>query len=73
VVGKTRAIREWMRSVLRKIVDYKQQHRNILMAATTALVEEYALLPQDIVMKHVLPLLELPSYTFEGEEEEENY
>jgi hypothetical protein len=60
---KGRAVQRWMRSVLHKLVDYKQQHRHILMAATATLVEELALLPQDIVMKHVLPFLELPSYT----------
>jgi hypothetical protein len=35
-----------------------------LTAATATLVEEHALLPQDIVMKYVLPLLELSSYTY---------
>jgi hypothetical protein len=43
-----------------------------LTEATTALVEELALLPQEIVINNVLPLLELPPYTYEGGEEEEN-
>ena len=58
-----------MRSVLRKIVDYKQQHCIMLTEATTTLVEELALLPQDIVINNVLPFLKLPSFTFEVEEQ----
>ena len=61
---KARMIRRWIRSVLRKIVDYKAEHRRHLNVAATAL---QAALPNDIVLKNVLPFLELPSYTFEGE------
>jgi hypothetical protein len=63
------AVKRWIRSVLCKIVDYKQQHCNMLMEATTTLVEELALLPHDIMMKHVVHFLNLPSFTFEEEEE----
>ena len=64
--GKSQAIRWWIRSVLRKIVEYKAEHRRYLNATTTALQPA---LPDDIVLKNVLPFLflELPSYTFEGE------
>eukprot|EP00984_Skeletonema_dohrnii_P026925 scaffold16330_cov88-Skeletonema_dohrnii-CCMP3373.AAC.3 len=71
-----RAIRTWIRSVLRKIIHYKTEHQRLLdEEAATAL---QLVLPQDIVMNNVLPFLELPSYTFEvGEheeaEEEEEY
>jgi hypothetical protein len=51
--GKGRAVKRWIRSVLRKIVDYKQQHHNILTEATATLVEVLSL-PEDIVMKLVL-------------------
>jgi hypothetical protein len=64
--GKGQAVIEWIGSVLHKLVGYKAQHRNLLTEAATALVEDLSL-PQDIVMKHVLPLLELPPYTFEVE------
>jgi len=60
---KARAIRTWIRSVLRKIVHYQAEHQRLLdeeVATTLQLV-----LPQDIVSNNVLPFLELPSYTFE--------
>eukprot|EP00984_Skeletonema_dohrnii_P009054 scaffold3399_cov79-Skeletonema_dohrnii-CCMP3373.AAC.3 len=62
---KARAIRRWIRSVLGKIVHYKAQHRSYLNEAAAALQLD---LPNDIVNKNVLPFLELPSYTFEGED-----
>eukprot|EP00985_Skeletonema_marinoi_P031969 scaffold37949_cov205-Skeletonema_marinoi.AAC.2 len=68
VGGMARAIRTWIRSVLRKIVHYKAEHQRLLdeeIATTLQLA-----LPQDIVMKNVLPFLELPSYTFELEVED---
>eukprot|EP00985_Skeletonema_marinoi_P000899 scaffold363_cov216-Skeletonema_marinoi.AAC.13 len=65
--GKTRTIRTWIRSVLRKIIHYKAEHQRIVDEAATYL---QLALPRDIVMKNVLPFLELPSYTFEGEETE---
>ena len=66
---KGRAVKRWIRSVLCKIVDYKQRHCNMLTEATTTLVEELALLPQDVVINNVLPFLKLPSFTFEVEEQ----
>eukprot|EP00984_Skeletonema_dohrnii_P004408 scaffold1573_cov92-Skeletonema_dohrnii-CCMP3373.AAC.3 len=63
--GKARAIRMWISSVLHKIVQYKAQHRRLLNEAATIL--QHAL-PNDIVNKNVLPFLDLPSFTFEGED-----
>ncbi len=59
VGGKARAIRRWIRSVLFKIAHYKGEHQSLLDEAATAL---YHALPCDIVMKNILPLLQLPSY-----------
>ena len=64
---KARAIRRWIRSLIRKITRYQEEHDRLLNEAATTL--QFAL-PQDIVTKSVLPLLELPSHTFEVEEEE---
>eukprot|EP00984_Skeletonema_dohrnii_P023482 scaffold12573_cov156-Skeletonema_dohrnii-CCMP3373.AAC.2 len=63
--GKAMAIRRWIRTVLRKIVDYKAQHRSLLNEAATTL---QLASPNDVVLENVLPFLELPSYTFEGED-----
>jgi len=74
---KAQAIRTWIRSVLRQILHYKAEHQRLLdeeVATTLQLV-----LPQDIVMNNVLPFLELPSFTFElvdneeDEDEEEHF
>ncbi|KAK1748093.1 hypothetical protein QTG54_000032 [Skeletonema marinoi] len=62
---KAHEVRRWIRSVLRNIIRYKAQHLSILNEAATTL--QHAL-HQDIVFKNVLPFLELPSYTFEGED-----
>eukprot|EP00984_Skeletonema_dohrnii_P030909 scaffold22787_cov78-Skeletonema_dohrnii-CCMP3373.AAC.2 len=71
VGGKARAIRMWIRSVLGKIIHYKAQHQHALEEAAATLQLQVAL-PQDIVMKNVIPFLELPSYTFEvGDHEDE--
>ncbi|KAK1737837.1 hypothetical protein QTG54_011609 [Skeletonema marinoi] len=67
--GKARAIRTWIRSVLRKIIHYKAEHQRIVDEAATYL---QLALPRDIVIKNVLPFLELPSCTFEVELEEED-
>ena len=71
--GKAQAIRTWIRSVLRKIVQYKAEHRRIMDEAAATL---QFVLPQDIVRNNVLSFLELPSHTFDGEnddgEEEED-
>eukprot|EP00984_Skeletonema_dohrnii_P011828 scaffold4743_cov102-Skeletonema_dohrnii-CCMP3373.AAC.4 len=66
---KAQAVRRWIRSVLGKIIHYKAQHQRVLEEAATTL---QVALPQDIVIKNVLPFLELPSYTFEvGDHEDE--
>ena len=56
-----------MRSVLGKIIYYEVEHQSLLneeIAPTLQLA-----LPRDIVMNNVLPFLELPSFTFEVEEQ----
>ena len=68
VGGKARAIRRWIRSDLRKIIHYKAQHQHVLEEAATTL---QVALPQDIVIKNVLPFLELPPYTFEVEDHDD--
>jgi len=69
VGGKARALRRWIRSVLHKIIQYKAQHQHVLEEAAATL---QVALPQDIVIKNVLPFLELPSYTFEvGDHDDE--
>ena len=66
---KALPIRMWIRSVLRKIIQYKAQHQHVLEEAATTLK---LTLPQDIVIKNVLPFLELPLFTFEvGDHEDE--
>eukprot|EP00985_Skeletonema_marinoi_P023727 scaffold15942_cov74-Skeletonema_marinoi.AAC.3 len=65
VGGKAVAIQMWIRSVLHNIIHYKAQHRNILNEAAITL---QSFLTNDIVLENVLPLLELPSFTFEGED-----
>jgi len=69
--GKALAIRMWIRAVLGKIIHYRAQHQRLLEEAATTTTLQVAL-PQDIVIKNVLPFLELPSYTFEvGDHEDE--
>eukprot|EP00984_Skeletonema_dohrnii_P026507 scaffold15874_cov77-Skeletonema_dohrnii-CCMP3373.AAC.2 len=77
VGGKAVAIRAWITDVLRTIVQYKVRHRSYLNEAATTLQSflpnEAATtlqlaLPNDIVLNNVLPFLELPSFTFEGED-----
>ena len=64
---KAQAIQRWIRSVLDKIIHYKEVHQRLLneAAATLKLV-----LPQDITINNVLPFLELPPNTFEAEDQE---
>eukprot|EP00984_Skeletonema_dohrnii_P002373 scaffold826_cov87-Skeletonema_dohrnii-CCMP3373.AAC.3 len=70
VGGKAQAIKTWIRSVLHKIVYYKAEHHRYLNEAANTL---QLALPSDIVIKNVLPFLELPSCTFEvGDHEEES-
>ena len=61
---KSQAIQTWIASVLQKIIRYKAEHRSYLNVAATTLQSS---LPNDIVHKNILPFLELPSYTFQGE------
>jgi len=66
---KAQAIRRWIRSVLCKISHYQAEHRRLLeedVATTLELVIPH----YDIVMNNVLPFLQLPSCTFEVEDEE---
>eukprot|EP00984_Skeletonema_dohrnii_P024971 scaffold14122_cov87-Skeletonema_dohrnii-CCMP3373.AAC.2 len=65
VGGKAQAVRMWIRTVLRKIIHCKAQHCSYLNEAAAALQLD---LPNDVVNKNVLPFLELPSYTFQGED-----
>eukprot|EP00984_Skeletonema_dohrnii_P007531 scaffold2736_cov82-Skeletonema_dohrnii-CCMP3373.AAC.10 len=65
VGGKAQAVQLWIRAVLRNIVHYKAQHHSYLNEAATTL---QLALPKDIVNKNILPFLDLPSYTFEGED-----
>ena len=60
---KAQAIRTWIRSVLRKIIQYKAEHQRLLNDEVATSLQ--LALPQDIVKNTVLPFLELPSYTFE--------
>ena len=66
---KAQAIRRWIRSVLRKINHYKEQHQLVLDEVEPTL---QLALPQDIVMKNVLPFLALPAHTFEVAEDEDD-
>ena len=63
---KAREIRRWIRSVLRKIINFQAEHQRILDEAATTV---QLVVPQDIVINNVLPFLELPSHTF-GEVED---
>ncbi len=63
--GNASVIRGWIRSVLGKIIHYKADHRHLLTEAASIIP---IALPEDIVMNNVLPFLELPSYTFDGED-----
>jgi len=66
---KAVAIRDWIRSVLSKIIEYKADHRRLLEEDIAPTLQR--VLPQDIVMNNVLPFLELPSHSFELENHEE--
>ena len=64
VGGKAREIRAWISRVLRKIIHYKAEHRRYLNVAAATLQPA---LPNDIVLNKIFPFIELPSFTFEGE------
>ena len=61
-------IRMWVRSVLRKIIHYQAEHQRFVNEASLTL---HHALPHDIVVNNVLLFLELPSYTFEVEDDED--
>ena len=65
--GKAQAIRRWIASVLSSIIYYKAEHRRLLDAAATTLQHAF---PKDIVLNSILPFLKLPSYAFQGENNE---
>ena len=62
---KAQKIREWIRSVLHKYIYYKAEHRRYVNEAAATLK---LTLPHDIVLKNILPFVELPSDTSEGED-----
>ena len=62
---KAIVIREWMARTLMKIIDYKAQHRHLMNEATTVL---QLAAPNDFVVENVIPFLELPVHTFDGED-----
>ena len=66
---KARVIRRWIRSVLRKIIDYQAEHQRAVNEASLTL---HHALSHDIMMNNVFPFLELPSYTFEVGDLEED-
>ncbi len=65
---QARAIRMWIRSVLRKIVHYQAEHRRVLDKAAAIL---QCVLPQDIMTNNVLPFLDLPPQTFGGDDNDD--
>ncbi len=58
---KAQVIRRWLRSVLRKIINYQAEHQRVLEEAADTLG---LALPRDIAMNNVLSFLELPSHSF---------
>ncbi len=66
---KAVAIRDWIRSVLGKIIEYKAEHRRLLEEDIAPTLQR--VLPQDIVMNNVLPFLDVPSHSFGLENHEE--
>ena len=62
---KAQAIRAWIRSVFRKYNRYKSEHRRYLNEAAATLQLAF---PTDIVLKNILPFVELSSDTSEGED-----
>ena len=64
--AKAMMIRMWIKYVLCRIIHYKSKHQRILDGAATTL---QLALPQEIVMNNVLSFLQLPSYSFELEED----
>ena len=72
---KAQTIRRWIRSNLHEIIHYQAEHRRLLEGDVATTLLELVLPNHDIVTNNVLPFLELPSYTFEvgnDEDEEDN-
>ena len=63
---KESEIQEWIESVLGGVIDYKVRHRRLVNEA--ALILQQLAFPNDIVMRNVLPYLELPDYLFHREQ-----
>eukprot|EP00985_Skeletonema_marinoi_P014760 scaffold7522_cov202-Skeletonema_marinoi.AAC.15 len=66
---KARAIRTWIKSVIRKIIHYQAEHQRYLNEEIATTLPPA--LPRDIVINNVLPFLDLPSHTFELVDHEE--
>jgi hypothetical protein len=64
---KTQAIQTWIRSVLRKYTHYKAEHCRYVNEAAATLQSS---LPNDVVLKNVLPFLQLPSDTCEADDDD---
>ena len=64
---KAQVIRRWIRSVLGKIIHYQAEHQRLLNEAAATL---QCALPHDILTNSVLPFVQLPSHTFEVEDQE---
>ena len=62
---KAQAIRRWIRAVLRKFIQYKAEHQRLLDEEVAPTLQHA--LPHDIAVNSVLPFLELPPHTLEGE------
>ena len=61
---KTKAIREWIGSVQRKIIHSKVEHYRLLSLAAAALA---CVSPNEIIINSALSFLRLPDHVFEGE------
>ena len=66
---KAREIRTWITSVLHKYIHYTEKHRSYLNVAAATLQSS---LPNDVVLKNVLPFLELPSDTCAADDDDES-
>ena len=64
---KAQVIRTWISSVLGKIIHYQAEHQRLLTEAAATL---QCALPHDILTNSVLPFVQLPSHTFEVEDQE---
>ncbi len=60
---KALVIRDWIESLLEKIIDYKEEHRRLLDEDVAPTLQRF--LPQDILINSVLPFLNLPPNSFD--------